>query len=83
MNDILLKLKQTGQILSKELADCCGVSERSVNQTLYPHIAAGRVMACKVIGPDMTCLGTEYRLAGTHPRCRPGPKVGGATNMEA
>lgn len=71
---ILSKLKQLGQVLSSDLASHCGVTERTVNEALYPHIANNEVMACSVIKGGKKSI--EYRLTGTIPRSRPGPKVG-------
>ena len=75
MSAVLNKLKQFGQVMSTELANYCGVTERDVNTALYPLVANGKVMACTVY-QDSKKVGTEYRLSGTIPRSRPGPKVG-------
>lgn len=76
MSEVLNKLQQLGQCLSSELASHMGTSQRAINEALYPHVMAGRVMACAVY-QDGKKVGIEYRLSGTIPRSRPGPKIGG------
>jgi hypothetical protein len=82
MSAVLVKLKQVGQIKSDELAQLCGMTERDINKALYPHVAAGRVMSCTVYQGSKR-VGMEYRLSGTVPRVRPGPKVAAAKNNTA
>lgn len=77
MTVVLEALQRNGQIMSAHLAELCRVTERTVHTNLYPHVVSGAVMACKVFGPDNKLIGTEYRLSGTYPKARPGPKVGG------
>jgi hypothetical protein len=74
MSEVLNKLQQLGQVLSKDLASHCGLTERTINEKLYPHVMAGRVMACAVY-QDGKKVGMEYRSSGTIPRSRPGPKL--------
>lgn len=76
MSAVLVKLKQLGQVLSADLASHCGITERDVNAALYPLVATGKVMSCTVYQGSKK-VGIEYRLSGTLPRVRPGPKVGG------
>ena len=76
MSAVLEKLKHLGQCLSSELASHLKKSQRSIDAALYPHVVSGAVMACTVIRGKK--VETEYRLSGTIPRNRPGPKIGGS-----
>lgn len=78
MNRVLTILQQQGQMLSGELAKLAGMSERALHEEIYPHTIRGDVMSCKIIrGGKTVCV--EYRMGGTFPKVRPGPKVGGHT----
>lgn len=76
MSEVLNKLKVLGQCLSSELASHLSMTQRSVNAALYPHVARGDVMSCTVITGGKKQI--EYRLSGTFPRVRPGPKIEGS-----
>lgn len=76
MSTVLVKLKQLGQCLDSDLAAHCEMSRRAVMNDLYPHVESGKVMACVVMDASGKRTGIEYRLSGTIPRSRPGPKVG-------
>ena len=78
MSEVINKLKQIGQCLSSELASHLGMSQKAVNAALYPHVASGNVMSCTVITNGRKQI--EYRLSGTLPHVRPGPKIGGSRN---
>jgi hypothetical protein len=73
MSEVLNKLKQLGQCLSSELASHLRMTQRAVNEALYPHVISGNVMSCTVITNGRKQI--EYRLSGTIPRSRPGPKL--------
>ena len=75
MSEVLNKLRQLGQCLASDLASHLRTSQRAVNQALYPHVVSGDVMSCTVIQNGRKDI--EYRLSGTLPHIRPGPKVGG------
>jgi hypothetical protein len=49
------------------------MSQKAVNAALYPHVANGSVMSCTVITNGRKQI--EYRLSGTLPHVRPGPKI--------
>ena len=75
MSEVLNKLKVLGQCLSSELASHLGMTQKAVNAALYPHVVSGNVMSCTVITNGRKQI--EYRLSGTLPHIRPGPKIGG------
>jgi hypothetical protein len=75
MSEVLNKLKVLGQCLSSELASHLSMTQRAVNAALYPHVVSGNVMSCTVITNGRKQI--EYRLSGTLPHVRPGPKIVG------
>ena len=81
MKDVFAALKKSGQILSGDLAKVAQTNERTVSVQLRPHIANGTVMACRVFDGGGKLLGTEYRISGTIPQSRPGPKIGSTMNL--
>jgi len=76
MTQSLMLLKKQGQIISSDLAALCNISEQDLIDELYPHVASGAVMACDVIRDGKKSV--EYRLTGSFPKVRPGPKIGGS-----
>jgi hypothetical protein len=78
MSVVLTLLKDASDdgksMMIEELAKHTRRSAKDVNAELYPHVAAGRVMACTVIKGGKRS--TEYRLTGTLLVTRPGPKAG-------
>jgi hypothetical protein len=71
---LLERLRQTGQALDRELADRHGLRVAAVNDELAPHVAAGRVVSCVIRSPRGKQLAVEYRMSGSFPRLRPGPR---------
>ena len=82
MSRALLILKQQGQIMSSDLASLCDMNERKLVADLYPSVASGAVMACTVVR-DGEKVGIEYRMSGTFPKVRPGPKIGATQEKRA
>lgn len=76
MIEPLITLKRMGQVMSKDLAKKLKCSERTLSVELYPHVAAGTVMSCRKYDGRGKCLGVEYRLSGTIPASKRGPKPG-------
>jgi hypothetical protein len=72
---LLERLRQTGQALDAELAERHGLRVAAVNDELAPHVAAGRVVSCVIRSPRGKQLAVEYRMSGSFPRLRPGPRT--------
>ncbi len=72
---LLERLRQTGQALDSELAERHGLRVAAVNAELAPHVAAGRVVSCVIRSPRGKQLAVEYRMSGSFPRLRPGPRT--------
>lgn len=72
--NLLQRLRQIGQALDSELAERSGMTAAQVNAELADDVAASRVVCCHVRSPKGVPLGIEYRISGTYPRVRPGPK---------
>ena len=81
MKDVFGALKKSGQILSHDLARVSHTNERTVATQLQPHIKNGTVMSCRVLDGDGKLKGIEYRISGTIPAMRPGPKIGSTRSL--
>ncbi len=73
---VLEALKKAGQVRADKLANTLGITQRTLAAKLYPHLTAGDVMSCRILDGNGTLIAVEYRMGGTFPISKPGPKIG-------